>query len=66
MHCCVNNHSVLSIMATALRISWTVEETDKFVELLCEIKANKGKDTSYAKTREQMKDMVTLEEQTNK
>lgn len=55
MHCCVNNHSVLSIMATALRISWTVEETDKFVELLCEIKANKGKDTSYAKTREQMK-----------
>lgn len=54
MHCCVNDHSVLSIMATASRMNWKAEETDKFIELFCEMKA-KGKDTSYSKIREQMK-----------
>ncbi|KAJ8452941.1 hypothetical protein Cgig2_014704 [Carnegiea gigantea] len=41
-------------MATASRMNWKAEETDKFIELFCEMKA-KGKDTSYSKIREQMK-----------
>jgi len=41
-------------MATASRMNWKAEETNKFIELLCEMKA-KGKDTSYSKIREQMK-----------
>ncbi|KAJ8441582.1 hypothetical protein Cgig2_023146 [Carnegiea gigantea] len=41
-------------MATASRMNWEAEETDKFIELFCEMKP-KGKDTSYSKIREQMK-----------
>ncbi|KAJ8422708.1 hypothetical protein Cgig2_002692 [Carnegiea gigantea] len=41
-------------MATASRMNWKAKETDKFIELFCEMKA-KGKDTSYSKIREQMK-----------
>ncbi|KAJ8428678.1 hypothetical protein Cgig2_006352 [Carnegiea gigantea] len=41
-------------MATTSRMNWTIEETYKFIEALCEMKV-KGKDTSYTKMREQMK-----------
>jgi len=34
-------------------MNWTEEETDKFIDLLYEMKA-KGKDISYPKIREQM------------
>lgn len=48
----MNAHSVLCNMAS--RMNWRTEETDKFIELLCETKA-KGKDISFSKLREQMK-----------
>ena len=38
----------------ASRMNWKAEETDKFIELLCETKA-KGKDTCYSTIKEQMK-----------
>ena len=49
----INGHSELNTMPKGSRVNWTDEETDKFIELLYEMKA-KGKDISYRKIREQM------------
>jgi len=49
----ISGHSKLNIMAKSSRMNWTEEKSDKFIELLYEMKA-KEKDISYPKIREQM------------
>jgi len=55
----INGHSELNTIPKASRVNWIDEETDKFIELLYEMKA-KGKDISYRKIREQMQSYGSL------